>query len=178
MDKDKDWYVLHALSGHEKKVKRLLEQTIKKQNLQKYFGKIVVPTENVTRVKDGKRRKIEKVIYPGYILIEMVPNEETMKVVMTTPGITPLLGTKRRLHPLKREEVERIITRIEEKKPEEVKEVYLEKGESVKVIDGPFTDFTGVIEEIYPDREKLKVTITIFGRATPVELGFTQVQPI
>ncbi|KPJ51344.1 hypothetical protein AMJ40_00105 [candidate division TA06 bacterium DG_26] len=174
----KDWYVLHALSGHEKKVKRLLEQTIKQQNLEKYFGKIVVPTENVTRVKDGKRRKIEKVIYPGYILIEMTPNDETMKIVMTTPGITPLLGTKRRLHPLKKEEVERIIARIEEKKPEEVKEVYLEKGESVKVIDGPFTDFTGVVEEIYPDREKLRVTITIFGRATPVELGFTQVQPI
>jgi transcriptional antiterminator NusG len=173
-----DWYVLHALSGHEKKVKRLLEQTIKKQNLEEYFGKIVVPTENVTRVKDGKRRKIEKVLYPGYILIQMVPNEETMQVVMTTSGITPLLGSKTKLHALSQEEAERTIARIEEKKPAEVKEVFLEKGESVKVIDGPFTDFTGVVEEIYPDREKLKVTITIFGRATPVELGFTQVQPI
>jgi transcriptional antiterminator NusG len=173
-----EWYVLHALSGHEKKVKRLLEQSIKKKELNEYFGKIVVPTENVTRVKNGKRRKIEKVIYPGYIMIEMIPNEETMKIVMTTPGITPLLGTKSRLHPLKQEEVERTLRRIEEKKPAEVKEVFLEKGESVKVIDGPFTDFTGVVEEIYSDREKLRVTITIFGRATPVELGFTQVQPI
>lgn len=178
MTTEMDWYVLHALSGHEKKVKRLLEQTIKKKNLTEHFGKIIVPTENVMRVKDGKRRKIEKVIYPGYILIQMVPNEETMKIVTTTPGITPLLGTKSRLHPLKKEEVERTIARIEEEKPAEVKEVFLEKGESVKVTDGPFTDFTGVVEEIYPDREKLKVTITIFGRSTPVELGFTQVQAI
>lgn len=175
---EKKWYVLHSMTGQEKKVKKLIEQAIKERDLSHYFGGILIPVERVSRVVGNERKIIEKVVYPGYILIEMELNETTLELITSIPGIMTLLGSKTELHSLTQEEIERVFSYTEKAKMEMTTEVSFRKGDNVKVIDGPFTDFTGVVDEIYSEREKLKVMVTIFGRSTPVELGFAQVQPI
>lgn len=172
------WFIVHTLSGSEKKVKRLLTEEIKSSGLADKFGQILIPTENVSRIRAGKRQIVEKQLYPGYILIEMEMEEDTLRLVSTTPGVMSFLGTKLKPQALKEGEVRRVLTTVETERGTVSSEIPFKRGEAVKVAEGPFTDFTGVVEDLYPSRGKLKVMVTIFGRATPVELDFTQVKPI
>jgi len=172
------WFIVHTLSGSEKKVQRLLTEEIRSSGLSDKFGQILIPTENVSRIRGGKRQIVEKQLYPGYILIEMEMEEETLRLVSGTPGVMSFLGSKLKPQPLKDGEVKRVLTAVETERGTVSSEIPFKRGEAVKVADGPFTDFTGVVEDLYPSRGKLKVMVTIFGRATPVELDFTQVKPI
>ncbi len=172
------WFIVHTLSGSEKKVKRLLAEEIESSSLSDKFGQILIPTENVSRIRGGKRQIVERQLYPGYILIEMEMEEETLRLVSTTPGVMGFLGTKLKPQALKDGEVKRVLTAVETERGTVSSEIPFKRGEAVKVAGGPFTDFTGVVEDLYPSRGRLKVMVTIFGRATPVELDFTQVKPI
>ena len=173
-----EWYVIHVYSGYERKVKRLLGQEIAAENMSDKFGRIFIPAENVSRIRGGKRRTVERQIYPGYILVEMEMTKETSRLILSTPGVTKFLGSRLEPEPLSQEEVKRIEVMIEAERPTAIPEVPFIRGESVRIVEGPFADFTGTVEEIYPEREKLKVMVTIFGRSTPVELSFLQAQPI
>lgn len=172
------WFIVHTFSGSEKKVKRLLAEQIATGNYGEKFGQVLIPTENVSRIKGGKREIVERQLYPGYILVEMEMDEDTIRLVTGTPGVMSFLGAKLKPQPLKDDEVKRILTAVETEKGTVSSEIPFKRGEAIKVAEGPFTDFTGVVEELYHSRGKLKVMVTIFGRATPVELDFTQVKSI
>jgi transcriptional antiterminator NusG len=178
VESEKEWFIVHTLSGSERKAKKLLEEEIKSSGLDEKFGEILIPTENVSRIRGGKRQIVERQLYPGYILIQMEMSEDTIRLVTQTPGVMSFLGSRLKPQSLREEEVKRILTAVETEKGTVSSEIPFKRGESVKVAEGPFTDFTGVVEELYPSRGKLKVMVTIFGRATPVELDFTQVKPI
>uniref|UniRef100_A0A7C6AFE7 Transcription termination/antitermination protein NusG n=1 Tax=candidate division WOR-3 bacterium TaxID=2052148 RepID=A0A7C6AFE7_UNCW3 len=171
-----NWYVVHTLTGHEQKVKRILERVIKEQGMENYFGKIVIPVENLIKIKKGKKVMEERRLYPGYIVIEMEPTNEALKLVNSVPGVTHFLGTRNKPIPLGQDEVNALLAQVEESKKKVVTKIPFAKGERVTVIDGPFTDFVGTVEEIYPEREKVKVMVVIFGRPTPIELGFHQLK--
>ena len=172
------WYVVHTLTGHEHKVKKILEKMIKEQHMEESFGKIVIPVENQVRIKKGKKVVEEKRLYPGYIVIEMVGNDETLRLVNSISGVTHFLGSKTKPIPLGDEEVEELLKQVQESKEKVVTKIPFARGERVSVTDGPFTDFIGTIEEIYPEREKVKVLVVIFGRTTPIELGFHQLKSL
>ncbi|MEW6685898.1 MAG: transcription termination/antitermination protein NusG [Candidatus Edwardsbacteria bacterium] len=171
------WYVIRTYAGCEEKVKNSIEHTVKTKSLQEKFGKIIIPTEDITVIKKGKRGKVTKQLFPTYILIEIEPTDEIWQVVATTPGVMPLLGTKKQPQPLRGTEVEQILSQVEREKPS-VYAIHFKKGESVKIVDGPFTNFVGTIEEIDSLHGKLRVMVTIFGRATPIELDFLQVKAL
>ncbi len=173
---DKKWYAIHVLSGHERKVKTFLENEIKAHNLEDKISQILIPSEEVTEMREGKRRVRNKVFFPGYMLVEMVLDKETQHVVLNTPGVTNFVGPRNKPTPLRDEEIQRIIGRVEEGKHRELLDVPFRVGDFVKVIDGPFTDFSGVIEEVNKEKKKVKVMVSIFGRATPVELDFLQIK--
>jgi transcription termination/antitermination protein NusG len=174
------WYVVHTHSGHEWKVQRHLEHTVATRALGDKIGKVLVPAEDVTRLKGGKRTTTSRQLYPSYVLIEMELCEETLQVVSQTPGVMGFLGPKKsQPEPLSEEEATRILDRLEGGKARALStEIPFTKGESVKVMDGPFANFVGVVDSVYPERGKLKVMVSIFGRATPLELDFLQVQAI
>lgn len=172
------WYVVHTLTGHEHKVKKILEKTIKDNNLEASFGKIVIPVENQVRIKKGKKVVEEKRLYPGYIVIEMEGNDETLRLVNSISGVTHFLGSRTKPIPLLNAEVEDLLKQLEEAKEKVVTKIPFAKGERVSVTDGPFTDFIGTVEDIYPEREKVKVLVVIFGRTTPIELGFHQLKSL
>jgi transcriptional antiterminator NusG len=171
-----EWYAVHVLSGHEKKIKKYLENEIEKANLQDQINRILIPSEDVVEMKDGKKRVKNRIFFPGYMLIEMELNKVTQHVVLNTPSITNFVGSKTKPVPLQEDEVRRILGRIEERQNEEIIDIPYREGDPVKVIDGPFTDFSGVVEEINREKKKLKVMVSIFGRSTPVELDFLQVE--
>jgi len=170
------WYAIHVFSGHEKKIKRYLENEIERAGLQDSINRIVIPSEEVVEMRDGKKRVKNKVFFPGYMLIELDLNSKTQHIVINTPGVTNFVGPKNKPVPLREDEVRRILGRVEERKGEEIIDIPYKVGDPVKVIDGPFTDFSGVVEEIQKDKKKLKVMVSIFGRSTPVELDFLQVE--
>ncbi len=174
------WYVIHANTGHENKVKRNIEMAIKTNSMEDNFGEILVATQEVTEMKNGKRNTVKRKFFPSYILVEMIMDKDTQHFINTIPGVTRFIGgTPLKPEPITREEVDRILGRISE--PEagrEVLEIPYEVGDSVQVMDGPFTEWVGVINEINHDKGKLKVMISIFGSETPVELDFLQVKPI
>lgn len=172
------WYVVHTYSGHENKVKLALEKTVKTQGLGETVGKVIIPTENVTEMKNGKRTITTRKFFPSYLLVEMELNDEILHVINNIPGVSRLIGVGQRPTPLREEEVERILEAIDTGKAKPTPEIPFNIGEHVKVVDGPFSDFTGVVEEINPERGKLKVMVSIFGRPTPVELDFLQVKNI
>lgn len=174
------WYVVHTYTGHERKVQKSLENTVATRGLSNSMGRILIPTEEQSKLKGGKKTILQKQLYPSYILIEMELSEETIQAVTTTPGVTGFVGTRRnKPQPLSDSEVERILNRMEgEKGKTRIADIPFSKGDSVKVIDGPFRNFTGTVEDIYPDREKIKVMISIFGRRTPLELDYIQVVAI
>jgi transcriptional antiterminator NusG len=172
------WYVVHTYSGHENKVKQSIEKAVELQGLKHCFGQVLIPMEEVTEMKKGKKVKINRKFFPSYVLVHVELDEEMMHLVNNIPGVTRFVGTGNRPVPVSEKEVDRILKRGETKAKEtkEVREIPFHVGEQVKVIDGPFADFNGVIDEINPERGKLKVMVGIFGRETPVELDFLQVE--
>ncbi|MFO7654806.1 MAG: transcription termination/antitermination protein NusG [Candidatus Krumholzibacteriia bacterium] len=174
------WFVIHANTGHENKVKRNIEMAVKSNHMEEFFGEVLVATQEVTEMKNGKRSTVKRKFFPSYILVEMVMDKETHHFINSIPGVTRFIGgTPLKPEPISRDEVDRILGRISA--PEEARETleipYL-VGDSVQVMDGPFTEWVGVINEINHDKGKLKVMISIFGSETPVELDFLQVKPV
>lgn len=172
------WYVAHTYSGHEQKAKKYLENAIITQGLNEKMGRVLVPTETVVEMKQGKRSSAVRKFLPSYILVEMILDKETQHLVTSTPGITSFVGASGRPVPLKPEEAGRILKQVERGRTRDYEEVPFKTGDQVKVIDGPFTDFTGFVSEVNQERKNLKVMVSIFGRPTPVELDFLQVQNI
>ncbi len=170
------WYVAHTYSGHEQKAKRYLESAVVNAGLQDKFGQILIPTEQVIEMKQGKRATSTKKFLPSYIIIEMDLDKETQNLVINTPGITNFVGAAGKPQPLKLEEVERIVGQIDRSRTEETSDVPFRAGDPVKVKDGPFMDFSGTVSEVNMERRKVKVMVSIFGRPTPVELDYLQVE--
>lgn len=171
----KKWYVIHTYSGHENKVKANLEKAIQYNNLQDRFGEILVATEDFAVVKDRKKTITRRKTFPSYVLVEVELSEETRAVVTNIPGVTHFVGDEKSPMPLSEAEINRIRGKVAVDRPKVTTEVPFKVGESIKVIDGPFSDFVGQVDEIHPDRGKVRVMVSIFGRATPVELDFMQV---
>jgi len=169
------WYAIHVLSGHENKVKAYLENEIKHANLEAKIDKILVPSEKITEMKEGKKRVRNKIMFPGYMLLHMMVDKETRHLIQNAPGVTSFVGKRNEPVPLQADEAERIIGKSEgvDKDREHVP---FRLGDPIKVVDGPFTDFTGFIEEINEEKSKVKVMVSIFGRSTPVELDFLQIE--
>ena len=170
------WYAIHVFSGHEKKIKKYLENEIERTSLQEKIPRILIPSEDVIEMRDGKKRVKNRIFFPGYMLVEMELDRVTQHLVLNAPGVTNFVGPKNQPVPLQEDEVNRILGRVEERKGEEIIEIPYRVGDPVKVIDGPFTEFAGVVEEINEEKKKLKVMVSIFGRSTPVELDFLQVE--
>jgi transcription termination/antitermination protein NusG len=171
----KQWYIVHTYSGFEDRVKENLQQRIDALAMREKFGEIKIPTETLVEMKGGKKREVQRKFFPGYILIEMEMVDDAWHLVKNTPKVTGFVGTGKKPTPLSQEEVDSILNQVvttkEKPKPKHV----FEHGEHVRITDGPFTNFTGVVEEVNLDRNTLKVMVTIFGRSTPVELDFLQV---
>ncbi len=172
------WYVVHVYSGHEQKVKVALEEKIQGSRYPEKFGDILIPTESVVELVDGKRRESSRKFYPGYILVRMHLDNETWHIVSSTAKVTGFLGGKNKPAPISDREAQAIIDRMTQGKETPQPRYFFEPGDEVRVIDGPFSNFDGTIEEVSPDKEKVKVLVSIFGRATPVELNFIQVTKI
>ncbi|HAL62753.1 MAG TPA: transcription termination/antitermination protein NusG [Chloroflexi bacterium] len=168
------WYVIHCYSGYENKVKRNLENRIDSMAMQDYIFQVVVPSEEEIELRDGKRRTVERRIFPGYILVQMLMTDDSWYVVRNTPGVTGFVGSGNKPTPLRQEEVDKIMKRMEAETPKV--RVSFRVGETVRIIDGPFADFMGTVDDINTDRGKVKVLVSFFGRETPVELDFLQVE--
>ena len=172
------WYIVHTYSGFEHKVKISLEDRVRTLGQEELFGKILVPTEQVIELKKGHKKTSSRKFYPGYILVQMKLNEETWHTVRNTAKVTGFVGGESMPSPISDEEADRIIRQMEDGISKPKPKYQFEEGDEVRVIDGPFNNFQGVVEEVKPDKEKLRVLITIFGRSTPVELDFIQVNKI
>jgi transcriptional antiterminator NusG len=170
------WYAVHSYSGYENKVKKNLEKRIESMNMQHKIFQVVVPTEEEIEIKEGHRRRTKKRIFPGYVLVQMIMDEESWYVVRNTPGVTGFVssGSESKPTPLRPEEVEQILKRMEAEAPK-IK-VSFREGQTVRIIDGPFTDFVGTVEEMDLEKGKVRVLVSFFGRETPIELDFLQVQ--
>jgi len=178
MEKEKRWYVIHTQTGHEERVRVQLEKRIKSMGAEALITQILIPTEKVSEVRGGKKKILERKFFPGYILVEMKLDDQSWYLIKNTPGITGFIGPRARPQPLRDEEVDSILKQSEESKEKPMPKITFEKGESIKIIEGPFTNFNGEIEEIYPSKGKVKVMVSIFGRSTPVELEYWQVEKI
>ncbi|MBK6718238.1 MAG: transcription termination/antitermination protein NusG [Burkholderiales bacterium] len=173
------WYVVHAYSGMEKAVERNLRERVERSGMQTKFGRILVPTEEVVEMKNGKKAVTERRFFPGYVLVEMVMDDESWHLVKNTSKVTGFVGgAKNRPVPISDDEVMKIVNQMQEGTEKPRPKVEWEVGEVVRVKEGPFTDFNGSIEEVNYDKNKLRVSVTIFGRATPVELDFHQVEKV
>ena len=172
----KEWYVVHTYSGFEHKAKAALEERIRTLGMQEYFGEILVPAEKVVELVKGRKKTSSRKFFPGYMLVNMDLNDETWHLVKSTPKVTGFVGDATNPSPITEAEVREITHQMAEGAARPKPKVLFETGESVKVIDGPFADFNGVVEEVKADKGKLRVLISIFGRATPVELDFVQVE--
>jgi len=170
---DSQWYVVSTYSGYENKVRTNLEHRIDSMGVRDKIFQVVIPTEEEVEIKDGQRRTVQKKVFPGYVLVQMVLVDESWYVVRNTPGVTGFVGSGTKPTPLQDAEVKAILKQMKMETPK-VK-VSFSKGEAVRVVDGPFTDFTGMVDEINPERGKVKVLVSFFGRETPVELDFLQV---
>ncbi len=176
---DLRWYVIHANTGHENKVKRNIDQSIRgSDEMQRYFGDVLVVTQEVTEMRNGKRVTSKRKFFPSYVLVEMVLNDETLHFMNNIPGVTRFVGSGNKPTPLSDSEVDRILGRMRKSEDKTIQEIPFQVGDSVEVMDGPFSDFTGIVNEVNPDKGKLKVMVSIFGRETPVELDFLQVKAI
>ncbi|MFQ3536552.1 MAG: transcription termination/antitermination protein NusG [Aggregatilineales bacterium] len=173
-DETPQWYVVHCYSGYENKVCQVIEQRCETLGLQDRIIDMFVPTEDEIEVREGKRRTVKRRVFPGYILIRMKMDKESWSLVRNTPGVTGFVGTNNQPTPLRPDEVDQIVQRMESEAPK-VK-VNFKPGEKVRIVDGPFYDFTGVVDQIDPDKSKVRVMVSFFGRETPVELDFLQVE--
>jgi transcriptional antiterminator NusG len=172
------WYVLHAYSGYEKKVADSIVEQSNKLGISEFIEEVSVPTQNIIEVKRGTRVNTERKFFPGYILIKMVLNDDTLHIIKNTPKLSGFLGTQGKPTPISNGEVKRIIKQMIDGKEKPRPSIDYEIGEQIKVIDGPFASFTGEIENVDEDKARLKVAVSIFGRDTPVELGFSQVEKV
>jgi transcriptional antiterminator NusG len=173
----KRWYVVHAYSGFEKQVMRSLQDRIDRAGMQELFGQILVPTEEVVEMKGGQKRRSDRKFFPGYVLVEMEMTDETWHLVKDVPKVMGFIGgTADRPAPISQKEADAILNRVQEGVDKPRPKVLFEPGEMVRVVDGPFNDFNGVVEEVDYDKSRLKVAVLIFGRSTPVELEFHQVE--
>ena len=170
------WYVVHTYSGFENKAKQSLEERIKTHHMEDFFGEILIPTETVVELKKGKKQTTTRKFFPGYLLVNMELNNETWHTVRSTPKITGFVGGSTNPPSLPEEEVLRITSQISEGTMTPKTLVSFEKGESIRIIDGPFSSFTGYIDEVKPEKSKVRVLVNIFGRPTPVDLDFVQVE--
>lgn len=169
------WYIVHVYSGFENKVKAALEERISTSNYGHLFDEVVVPTEEIVELVKGKRRTSSRKFYPGYILVRMDLNDETWHIVNDTAKVTGFLGGRNKPAPISDDEADTILNRMEAGKLKPQPKFYFEEGDDIRVIDGPFTNFNGTVEEVNPEKGKIKVLVSIFGRSTPVELDFVQV---
>jgi transcriptional antiterminator NusG len=172
------WYIIHAYSGFEKKVAQSVRDQAKQHNLESYFEDVIVPTEEVTEVRKGQKVTSERKFFPGYVLAKMVLNDETFHLIKNTPKVTGFLGAQGKPAPITEKEAERILHQVAEGVEHPKSSITYEVGEQVQVTDGPFQSFTGLVEEVDEERSRLKVSVSIFGRATPVELEYGQVQKV
>lgn len=170
----KQWYVVHTYSGYENKVKANLERRIESMNMEDKIFRILVPMEDEVEIKNGKKKISKKKVFPGYVLVEMIMTDDSWYVVRNTPGVTGFVGSGSKPIPLSEEEAKAIIKQMGIEEPKTRMDITV--GENVKVTDGPFENFVGVIEEIYPEKGKVKVMVSMFGRETPIELDFSQIE--
>jgi len=175
-ENDKNWYVVHTYSGYEERVKRNLEQRIKLMDSSEDIAQVIVPTEEEVEVRSGQKRTVTKKILPSYVLVNMRMSDNSWNIVRNTPGVTGFVGSGNKPVPLREEEVGQILKQMEAEIPR-VK-VGFKQGQSIRVVDGPFTDFVGVVDEIIGSKGKIKVLLSLFGRETPVELDFLQVEKL
>jgi transcriptional antiterminator NusG len=176
VDTGRRWYVIHTYSGYENKVKANLEHRIQSMDMGDKIYQVLVPTEEEIEIKNGKRQAVERKVFPGYVLVEMVMGDDSWYVVRNTPGVTSFVGSGNKPTPLTDAEVKAILRQIKMEAPKY--KVAFTKGEAVRVTDGPFTDLHGVVDEVNPERNKVKVLVSIFGRETPVELDFLQIEKL
>ena len=172
------WYIIHAYSGFERKVRESLEGRVQAFGLQNKIGRVMIPLESVTEVVNGKKRTVERVFLPGYVLVEMDLDNDLWHIIKNTPRVTGFLGTGDKPVALSEEEVSSILFRTDTSKEKPRLKIKFEKNESVRITDGPFANFNGVVDEVNEDRETVKVMVTIFGRSTPVELEFGKVEKV
>jgi len=171
------WYVIHAYSGFENQVKRSLEERVKRAGLQELFGQVLVPTEEVVEMREGQKRKSDRKFFPGYVLVQMEMNDETWHLVKDVPRVMGFIGgTSDRPAPITEREAMAILDRVQEGAEKPRPKVLFEPGEVVRIVEGPFNDFNGVVEEVDYEKNRLRVAVLIFGRSTPVELEFGQVE--
>jgi len=168
------WYVVHSYSGYENKVKKNLEQRIESMGMQDQIFQVIVPTEEEVEIRDGHKRTTRRRVFPGYLLVEMILTDDSWYVVRNTPGVTGFVGTATKPSPLRQEEVDKILKRMESEAPRV--RVTFREGQRVRIIEGPFADFIGTVDELDVDRGKVRVLVSFFGRETPVELDFLQVE--
>ena len=171
------WYVIHTYAGYENKVKQNLEHRIESMEAADRIFQVVVPVEDQIEIKNGKRNTVQRKIFPGYVLVEMIMDDQSWYVVRNTPGVTGFVSSGTKPVPLQESEVRRVL-RLDETVEEPSVVISFKKGENIKIIDGPFTEFLGIVDEVTPERNKLKVLVTFFGRETPVELDFLQVEKL
>jgi transcription termination/antitermination protein NusG len=169
------WYVVHTYSGHENRARLSLIERVKTYNLSDQFGEVLIPTESVMEVKQGQKRTATRKFYPGYLFVQMELNEKTFHLVKNTPKITGFLGGTNPT-PVKENEIAAINNQMAEGQVKSKPRISFEEGDSVRVVDGPFSNFSGTVEEVKPEKQKVRVLVSIFGRATPVELDFHQVE--
>jgi len=169
------WYIVHVYSGFENKVKLALEERIASSSHSDKFGEVLVPTEQIVELVKGKRKESSRKFYPGYILVRMELNDETWHIVNDTAKVTGFLGGREKPSSLSDDEAEKILGRMEAGRLKPKPKFFFETGDEIRVIDGPFTNFNGIVDEVNPEKGKIRVLVTIFGRPTPVELEFVQV---
>ncbi len=168
------WFVVHCYSGYENKVKKNLEHRAESMGMTSHILDVIVPTEEQVELREGQRRVVERRIYPGYVLVRMILDEESWYVVRNTPGVTGFVGIGNKPTPLRQEEVDRIMRRMEAEEP--VAQVKVKVGDKVRIVEGSFTDFNGTVEEVYPDKGKARVLVSFFNRETPIEVDLLQVE--
>ena len=174
----KKWYIVNTLSGYEKRVASEIERQVETKGLSDYIEDIVIPVEEIVEVKKGKKTKSERKFFPGYVMVKMLMNDDSWHLIKNIPRVTGFLGSKDKPQPISDSEAQRIFKQVQEGIDKPKHSVAYELGESVKIIDGPFESFTGVVEDVDDERSKLKVSVSIFGRSTPVELEFVQVDKL
>lgn len=174
MNEGMQWFIIHTYSGFEQKVRESLVNRIQAYGMQDLFGEIMIPTENIVEIRDGKKRVTAKKFFPGYVLVQMVMNDETKQLVKNTPKVTGFIGQEA----MSAEEIDRIMSHITKSSESPKPKIVFDVGEKVKITDGPFSSFQGVVETVNLDKGTLTVMVTIFGRSTPVELNFLQVEKI
>ena len=172
------WYIVHTYSGFEERVRETLKQRAEALGMGELFGEVRIPTETIVELKGGKKRETQRKFFPGYILVEMEMSDAAWHVVKNTPKVTGFVGTGKIPTPLSQQEVDQIVEQVVTAKEKPKPKYLFEKGETVQIVDGPFNNFTGIVEEVNLDKDTLKVMVTIFGRQTPVELDFLQVQKV